>query len=130
MNYSQTRLLVDDMAACVRFYRDILGLKLLTGGEADGYSAFWLRDDVELALFSRAAMAEALGGTPAPLGGDVVLLNFMVDDVEAVAARLAEQGVALAGPVTDRPDWGLRTIHLRDPQGVLVEIAQGLPMPH
>lgn len=129
MNYSQTRLLVDDMAACVRFYRDILGLKLLTGGEGDVYSAFWLRDDVELALFSRAAMAEALGGTPAPLGGDVVLLNFMVDDVDAVAARLANQGVALAAPATDRPDWGLRTIHLRDPQGVLVEIAQGIPMP-
>jgi len=36
--YTHTRLLVTDMAASVRFYRDILGFKVNVGGENDVYT--------------------------------------------------------------------------------------------
>jgi len=63
---------------------------------------------------------EAAEGGP---GGEVV---FFVDDADEEAQRLRGLGVEiLAGPV-DRP-WGHRTLHLRDPDGFVVELAQEIP---
>ena len=48
---------------------------------------------------------------------------FLVDDVDDWAQRLKRAGVrVLSGPV-DRP-WGHRTLHLLDPDGFVVELAQ------
>lgn len=40
--------------------------------------------------------------------------------------QVAAHGVELATPATDRPDWGIRTAHFRDPAGNLIEIKQRL----
>jgi len=127
IQFGQIRLLVDDMAASVRFYRDVLGLKLVSGDEDDAYNAFHSDgSDVELALFLRTLQAEAMGiAMPAP-SGDSCVLNVVVDDVDAAYASLQTQGIAFVTPPTDRPAWGLRTAHLRDPQGYLIELSQGL----
>ena len=51
--------------------------------------------------------------------------SFLVDDVDAEAERLRGLGVEfLSGPV-DWP-WGHRTLHLLDPDGFVVELAQNL----
>ncbi len=129
LNFSQTRLLITDMAASVRFYRDALGLEMLTGSEADVYCAFRLNDHVTLALFGRDAMREAIGAAAVPVSGDAVVLNFMVDHLDAAMQTLAARGVKfLAEPVV-RPDWGMRTVHFRDPDGNLLEAAESSPMP-
>jgi len=63
---------------------------------------------------------EAAEGGP---GGEVV---FLVDDADEEAQRLRGLGVEiLAGPV-DRP-WRHRTLHLLDPDGFVVELAQAIP---
>ena len=47
-------------------------------------------------------------------------------DVDAEAERLEAAGVGiLRGPV-DRA-WGHRTLHLQDPDGFVVELAQEIP---
>jgi lactoylglutathione lyase len=51
---------------------------------------------------------------------------FVVNDVDAEVARVAAAGArVLSGPV-DRP-WGHRTVHLADPDGFVVELAQEIP---
>jgi lactoylglutathione lyase len=51
---------------------------------------------------------------------------LLVEDVDAEAARLRSAGATiLSGPV-DRV-WGHRTLHLEDPDGFVVELAQEIP---
>jgi lactoylglutathione lyase len=77
-------------------------------------------------LYDRNRLGELTGQgsePPGAPGGEVVLL---VEDVDAEAARLRAAGAAiLSGPV-DRV-WGHRTLHLEDPDGFVVELAQEIP---
>jgi lactoylglutathione lyase len=128
MQFSQVRLLVDNFDACFRFYRDVLGLPVGFGGEGDVYADFRIGNDVSLALFGRRDMAAAIGEQESSARGDQVVITFQVDDLDSAAARLREHNVELVAPPTDRPDWGERTAHLRDPDGNLVEIFVPIPM--
>jgi catechol 2,3-dioxygenase-like lactoylglutathione lyase family enzyme len=53
-------------------------------------------------------------------------LIFAVDDVDAVYENLKANNVNLINSPVDRPEWGLRTAHLRDPDGNLIEIYTNL----
>jgi lactoylglutathione lyase len=114
-------LYVDDLAASTAFYRDVVGLphRFTDAGYAEfdtGATRF--------ALYERRR-AEWLTGGPVRPGpaGEVVLV---VEDVDAVAARLRAHGVALLAAPADRP-WGHRTLHVADPDGFVVEFAQEIP---
>ena len=41
--------------------------------------------------------------------------------------RLKGSGTAFLTDPHDRPDWGIRVAHLRDPDGNLVELSRRLP---
>ncbi len=129
LRYEYTRLLARDFRACFRFLRDVLGFVPTLGTEDDTYAEFDA-GPVRLSLFDRRLMSEAVGtaALPADAGAqDAVCLVFAVDDVDATVARWDELGVAAAAPPTDRPDWGIRTAHVRDPDGRLIEVNQKLP---
>lgn len=116
---------VEDLERAVAFYRDVLGVEHRFSDEA--YAEF-SSGSTKLAFFPRSRVVELLG-REAPSGGspegEVV---FLVDDVDGEARRLREAGVEiLTGPV-DRP-WGHRTIHLLDPDGLVVELAQEIERP-
>ena len=121
MRFSQVRLLVDDPAEAFRFYRDELGLTPGWGEEGDVYASFAAGDGA-VAIFARGGQADAveLRGP-----GDGVLLVLEVDSVEEWAGRLGDRVVA--GP-TERPEWGGRVLHLRDPSGNLIELFESIPM--
>jgi catechol 2,3-dioxygenase-like lactoylglutathione lyase family enzyme len=55
------------------------------------------------------------------------VLVFGTDDVDAAAERLRGLGVRLETDPLDRSEWGVRTLHLRDPDGHLVELNSPLP---
>lgn len=119
------RLLVKEFRASWRFYRDVLGLRPLAGHGEPPYGEFHLAGPSVLGIFDRALMAKAVGLLPGQypsrqVGRSALVLE--VDDVDAVAARLRRKGVRLLRPPTDRPEWQLRTLHLRDPDGYLIEI--------
>ena len=132
MKLASVRLIVDDFAACHRFYGQVLGLTARFGGDGAGpYEEFATGDDgVTLALFDRALMADAVAGVgrgrPA-VGGDPVVLALLVDDVDATFALLYAAGAVAVGPPTDQPAWMLRVAHFRDPCGNLIEIIAPLP---
>lgn len=114
---------VEDLERAVAFYRDVLGLEHRFTDEA--YAEF-SAGPTKLALYPRDRLPDLLGGE-VPAGGspDGEVL-FLVDDVDAEAERLRAAGARiLTGPV-DRP-WGHRTVHLLDPDGLVVELAQEIP---
>lgn len=112
-------LFVADLEPSIAFYRDAIGLPLkLTG---DGYAEF-ATHGTKFGLFQRSKVAELIGSSPAP-GGPAGEVVFVVEDVDAEGERLAALGVPVLMPPTDRP-WGHRTLHLADPDGHVVELAQ------
>jgi catechol 2,3-dioxygenase-like lactoylglutathione lyase family enzyme len=116
---SQIRLLVSDPARSFRFYREVLGLQLAYGAEGDPYASFAAGHGT-IAIFTRSGQSEVVDLRPAGDGAVVVLEIY---DLEAEAERLGER---LEGGITDRPDWGIRVAHLRDPDGNLVELVEPL----
>jgi lactoylglutathione lyase len=116
-------LFVGDLDRSVGFYRDVIGLELRLRG--DGYVEF-ATGSARFGLYDRNRLGELTGqdaSAPTRPGGEVV---FLVEDVVGEAQRLRATGATiLSGPV-DRP-WGHRTLHVEDPDGFVVELAQEIP---
>jgi predicted enzyme related to lactoylglutathione lyase len=123
---THVRLLVEEYAACFAFYRDVLGVEPTFGDAESGYADFET-GDVTLALFAAEEMAGALAARPpATDGRDQVCLVLRVADVDETATDLRNEGLELAAAPTDHPEWGLRTVHVRDPDGTLIEFNEPL----
>lgn len=127
LTFTHTRLLVTEYRDCVRFYRDVLGFDVEWGDDEGGYADF-RTGATTLALFDRAAMAEAVGTEAKPSDTarqDEVALVFRVESVDDACERL-EPDVTLVDEPHDRPGWGIRVAHFRDPAGTLIEINEPL----
>lgn len=129
------RLLVGDFGASFRFYRDVMGFTPTVGDEDDVYAEFDTGNlsgvgGATLALFQRELLADAIGTgalpLPAPGDQDTFMLTFLTENVDETARALGEKGALLVAPPQDRPDWGIRSVHFRDPNGYLVEISSPL----
>ncbi len=130
MRLNSVRLLVQNFAACFRFYRDILGLEPHWGDESSDYANFLLPGETSLGLYRRELMAEAVGATSLPLFApcqDRVALILEVDDVDEFVASLHARNVPLVKEPHDCPEWTMRAAHLRDPDGNLIEVFSPLP---
>ena len=114
-------LYVSDLDASIRFYRDVLGVPFKF--EDAGYAEF-ATGSTRLALYERRRAEWLTGVTVAP--GPAAEVVFMVDDVDSQASLLATRGAAVISAPADRP-WGHRTVHLADPDGFVVELAQDIP---
>ncbi|HVM11713.1 MAG TPA: VOC family protein [Actinomycetota bacterium] len=111
-------LYVEDLDRSIRFYGDVLGLDLALSEH--GYAEFRL-ENVKLALYERERAVRLTGAERPPAGAAEIL--FVVEDADRWAERLADH--VLAGPV-DHP-WGHRSVHVADPDGHVVELAQEIP---
>ncbi len=115
------RLLVSDFPVCFRFYRDVLGFAATFGAEDEVYADFDANGQT-IALFQRELMTEAVGADAGGSASDAVVVVLATHDVDAAAGVLRARGVTLVSEPADRPDWGIRTAHFRDPAGNLIEI--------
>ena len=102
---SAVTLGVRDMAASVQFYRDVLGLELLYGGERAGFSSLRTKDTQSAILNLEEGHAVTRWGR----------LIFHVTDVDACWAHLKENGFQPESPRD--ASWGERYFHMADPDG-------------
>jgi len=120
------RLLVDDFPAMFRFYRDVMKFPVLWGDENGPYGEFRASEDVSLALFVRELMAGILAQEAGEVqADDRVSLIFHAEDVDKDFAEVSARSRPVTTP-KDRPEWGVRTAHIRDPEDFLLEINRGI----
>ena len=126
MKFSNVRLLVKDFAKCFKFYSEQIVLELASGDENSGYASFKVADGIEgFALFVSDWMAPSVGNAnkELPVGfREKSLVSFSVDNVDDTYTALKEKGVVFVNEPTNMADWGMRTVHLRDPEDNLIEL--------
>ncbi len=126
---THTRLLVKDFKACFKFYRDVLKLSHVGGNENGPYAEFDTGNHL-LALFDRQRISDVIGTREKPIDADCqdkVALIFEAKDIDEIYSQLKRKGLIFLTKPTDRPAWGLRTSHLRDPDGNLIELYTDRP---
>jgi catechol 2,3-dioxygenase-like lactoylglutathione lyase family enzyme len=121
--------LVTDFPACFRFYRDVLGLTSEFGDESGVYADFAV-GHAKIALFKRELMAESVSTSEKPADADSqdrAAVIVAVPDVDVIHETLDTRGASFVNLPHDRSDWGVRCLHLRDPDGNLIEINHEIP---
>jgi len=107
--------------ACIRFYTELLGMKLETFGQ--GRKAFRFGNQ-KINLHIKGREFEPKAHTPVPGALD---LCFIADrPLDDVIAHLRRNGVAIIeGPVPKTGATGpIRSVYVRDPDLNLIEIAE------
>ena len=105
---------VRDMRASVQFYRNVLGLELLYGGEQSAFSS----------LRAKNAQSAILNLEEGHAVGDWGRLIFYVSDVDEFWRHLKDLGYK---PEVPRDaSWGERYFHMNDPNGHELSFAQPL----
>ena len=125
MKFSNVRLLVNDYKKCFKFYTEQLGFEPLWGDENGCYASFKVADGIEgLAIFVSDYMASSIGNDEKtqPIGyREKSMIVFEVENVDDTYQALLEKGIRFINKPTDMPDWGMRVVHLRDPEENLIE---------
>ena len=103
------------MKASVQFYRDVLGMELLYGGETAGFSSLRAKD-------ANSAILNLEQGKPVDGWGRLI---FHVEDVDALWRRFNELGFEPEKP--QNASWGEPYFHLLDPDGHELSFARPLP---
>ena len=110
-------LIVDDAAAAIAFYRDVLGaterMRMPGPGGKVGHAELELGESL-IMLADEHPDADARG--PRAVGGTPVMLHVYVDDADAVFDRATEAGARALRPV-EHKFYGDRTGEFEDPFG-------------
>ena len=132
MKFSNVRLLVKDYKECFRFYTEKLGLEPAWGDENGCYASFKVAEGIEgFALFVSDFMAPAVGNAEKtqPCGyREKSMVSFEVENVDDTYQALSAKGIHFINQPADMPDWGMRVVHLRDPEENLIEFFTPLKM--
>ena len=125
MKFSNVRLLVKNYKKCFKFYTEQLGLEPLWGDENGCYASFKVADEIEgLAIFVSDYMAPTVGNVEKtqPVGyREKSMISFEVENVDDTYQTFLEKGIQFINEPIDMPDWGMRVVHLRDPEENLIE---------
>ena len=102
------------MNESVRFYKDVLGMELLYGGETACFSSLRAKD-------TQSAILNLELGDPATGWGRLI---FHVADVDIFWKHLKEEG--FDPDVPRDASWGERYFHMADPDGHELSFARPL----
>jgi len=118
MDFASIRIITSDVDRLVTFY------ELVTSTPATRPApvfAEFRTGTVALAIASTVTVAMLGGDAPEPGHNDSVIIEFLVDDVDAEFARLRNALDAIVLEPTTMP-WGNRSAMFRDPDGNLVNL--------
>jgi predicted enzyme related to lactoylglutathione lyase len=121
MQLVQSRMVTDDVETIALFYAELLGervavneyyVEVPAGGMSVGFSKCRFTEEQT----PGATCTSALGAEH----GEIIL-DFLVDDVDAEYDRISALGVDWVLPPTTQP-WGSRSMLFRDPEGHLISV--------
>lgn len=116
-------LFVQDLNACMVFYRDVLGLPITFNDEVS--FAFRLEEQ-DFVLLERTAAVPMIGEKALAFHNQTshrVLLCVGVEDVNSTYQALTAKGLTFIQSPVDQA-WGRRTAYFADPEGNLWELWQ------
>ena len=117
-------LFVDDMAAMIRFYRDVMGFEIKE--EESTSNVYLIKDGTLFLLYGRKdfeAMTSRKYQYIKGLNGhmEIALYVDTFEEVDKAYANAVSKGAApVLAPETE--PWGQRTCYIADPEGNLIEI--------
>lgn len=125
--FTFTKLVVSDLERVIPFYRDVIGLRMLTRltaptGEYAQEEAVFVCESKErgpMLLLVRYL------NKPAPAPGSV-WTGFAVSDLHATVAAVEQGGGSIAVPIHDVPEHKVTVAVVADPEGHLVELTTPL----
>ena len=126
LNFKGTRLLVCNYEACIEFYQNTLGFELVYQ-DKNGEEADLKMGDTTLNLIKRQSMSSIIGAVEdvsAENATDNVALIFTTPDLDETCKQLEAKNVEFITKPMYRPQWGIKTTYLRDPDSNLVGIYQ------
>lgn len=117
--------LVNDMAAMIRFYRDVLGFEIKESEDAK--NVYLVKDGTLFLLYGRKDFEAMTGKKYAYVNGlnghsEIALSVESFDEVDRAYEQTIAKGAAPVLAPTTEP-WGQRACYIADPEGNLIEIA-------
>ena len=118
MKFASTRLITNDLDRLVRFYELVTGATFSRPHPSfaelptDHAGTLAIGDTSTLVAFPRSGLTAAANSS--------AIIEFQVDDVDAVRRRIADRAEVLQEPIT--MPWGNRAMMLRDPDGNRVNV--------
>jgi lactoylglutathione lyase len=127
MKLHDFRLLVNDFAASLHFWHEIVGLSIIFRDENNIYAELDA-DNVRIELLDASYFASSLGeATPTPIqSGHRGVIAFQSDDVDATYADLVKRGApSLAAPHVQQAGFA-RIALFSAPDGYVLEVFTSL----
>ncbi len=117
-------ILVKDMGAMVRFYRDVLGFEIEEG--EDAANVYLVKDGTLFLLYGRKDFEDMTDRRYEYVRGlnghfEVALYVDTFEEVDSAFADAVSKGAEPVLEPTTEP-WGQRTCYIADPEGNLIEI--------
>ncbi len=145
--FAHVHFFCDDVNAATDWYAQHLGIKprrahvSKPSGDMSTLAGIWMNviqcDNVTMIFFGKPDAEPAPPWWPdQPLkeiqptrGRPIDRIAFSYRDVEPVFARMKAAGVEVIEPITDRPEYKMKSFIVQAPDGVSVEIVQAKPIP-
>ena len=118
MKLASIRLVTGDIDRLIAFYADLTGVSAVRLAPA---FAEIRTGGAVLAISSEQLVRQFNAGAAVAGANRSAIIEFQVDDVDAVLARLVSAKADVAMPPGDMP-WGNRSMLLRDPDGNVVNV--------
>jgi predicted enzyme related to lactoylglutathione lyase len=118
MKFASVRVVAREFDRLVGFYAKLTGIE--PTHLAPGFAEIRL-SGCTLAISAEALIQKLNGGAIVPEANRSLMLEFEVDDVEAVEAGAREAGTPIVQPPTTMP-WDNRSMLLCDPDGAVINI--------
>jgi len=117
MKFASIRLVTGDIDRLVAFYTRLTGAA--ANCPAPDFAEFRL-DGATLAISTERLISQFNAGAAIAAANRSAIIEFQVEDVDAVQARLGSD-IDYAMPPADMP-WGNRSMLIRDPDGNVINI--------
>lgn len=118
MKFASVRVVTRGIDGLVEFYQRLSGIEAVR--PVDGFAEMRF-EGATLAISSEHLIGLFNVGAATAAANQSVILEFEVEDVDAVFERMNACGTNIVMPTTLMP-WGNRSLLLRDPDGNLVNI--------